>query len=65
MSRYSVVVEFRDMFKAKESSRSSEMPSKLSLRVGVDVVLVERVGTWRKRPAVWDGKREGITLGRR
>jgi len=53
------------MLEAKESSRSSEMSSKLSLGTGLEAFLVGRVGTWRKRPAAWVGKREGIALGRR
>jgi len=53
------------MLEAKESSRSSEMSSKLSLGTGLEPFLVGRLGTWRKRLAVWVGKREGIALGRR
>ena len=65
LSRSAVVVGFRDMLEAKESSRSSEMSSKLSLGTGLEAFLVGRLGTWRRRLAVWDGKREGIALGRR
>ena len=65
LSRSSVVVGFRDMLEAKESSRSSEMSSKLSLGTGLEAFLVGRLGTWRKRLVVWVGKREGIALGRR
>lgn len=64
VSRSSVVVGFRDMLEANESSRSSEMSSKLSLGTGLGALRVGRLGTWRKRLAVWVGKREGITLGR-
>ena len=60
LARSSVVVGFRDMLEVKESSRSSEMSSKLSLRMGVEAFLVGRLGTWRNLLAVWDGKREGI-----
>ena len=62
LSRSSVVVGFKDMLEAKESSRSSEMSSKLSLGTGLEAFLEGRDGTWRKRVAV---SREGIALGRR
>lgn len=65
LSRSSSVVGFRDMLEAKESSSSLEMSSKLSLGTGPEAFLEERLGTWRKRVAVWVGKREGIALGRR
>ena len=65
LSCSSVAVGFRDMLEAKESSRSSEMSSKLSFGTGLEAFLVGRLGTWRKRLAVWVGKREGIALGRR
>jgi len=61
----SVVVGFMDMLEAKESSWSSEMSSNLSLGAGLETFLVGRAGAWKKRFAVWDGKREGIALGRR
>ena len=60
-----MVVGFRDMLEVKESSRSSEMPLKLSSGTGLEAFLAGRLGTWRKRLAVRVGKREGIALGRR
>ena len=65
LSRSAAVVGFRDMLEAKESSSSLEMSSKLSLGTGLEDFLAGRLGTWRKRLAVWAGKREGIALGRR
>lgn len=45
LSRSSVVVGFKDMFEAKESSRSSEMSSKLPFGTGVEPLRVGRLGT--------------------
>jgi hypothetical protein len=64
LSRPSVVVGFRDMLEAKESSRSSEMSSKLSQGWDWRPFSWGDLGPEESELAVWDGKREGIALDR-